>query len=57
MTVIAVRLTLGCAGRAASVHRHRLFGIAGDRHGRPLRVFAPQRRERCMGKGLRMICL
>src|SRR4051794_9333299 len=32
--------------------RHRPFGIAGERHGLPLRVFAPQRGLRCMDKWL-----
>jgi len=31
--------------------RHLPFGIAGDWHDVPLRVLAPQRRDRCMGKG------
>ena len=32
--------------------RQRPFGIAGERHGLPLRVFAPQRGLRCMDSWL-----
>ena len=32
--------------------RQRPFGIAGEQHGVALLVLAPQRDDRCMGKGL-----
>jgi len=34
--------------------RHRPFGIAGDRHRLPLRVWAPHRRLRCNGN---LLCI
>jgi hypothetical protein len=34
--------------------RHLPFGIAGERHGLPRLVCAPQRGDRCMGNGLCM---
>jgi hypothetical protein len=54
MAIVAVRLSPGCARRAAPCIRHLPFGIADDRHGFPLLVFAPQRGDRCMGNCLCM---
>ena len=40
---------VGAPGDVAPCIRQRPFGVAGDWHGIPLRVLAPQRELRCMG--------
>src|SRR4051812_33731792 len=47
-------LPLSAPGDAPPCMRQRPFGIAGARHGLPLRVLAPQRGLRCMGERLCM---
>src|SRR5262249_60095285 len=43
---------LGAPGDGPPCIRQRPFGIAGDWHGLPLRVFAPQRGLDCMSKSM-----
>jgi hypothetical protein len=45
----AFLLPFGAPGDGPPCIRQRPFGIAGDRHGFPIRVRAPQRGLRCMG--------
>ena len=45
-----LRLPFGAPGDAPPCIRQRPFGIAGARHGAALRVFAPQRGERCIAQ-------
>ena len=47
---LPLALPFGAPGDFPPCIRHRPFGIAGDRHGLPLLVFAPQRGDRCMPK-------
>src|SRR5215470_4815656 len=42
----------GAPGDGPPCIRQRPFGIAGDRQGLPLRVFAPQRGLDCMSKSM-----
>jgi len=51
---LPLALPFGAPGDFPPCIRHRPFGIAGDRHGLPLLVFAPQRGDRCMGNGFSM---
>lgn len=45
-----LRSPFGAPGDAPPCMRQRPFGIAGARHGVALRVFAPQRGERCIAQ-------
>jgi hypothetical protein len=44
----------GAPGELPPCIRHLPFGIAGERHGLPVLVLAPQRGDRCMGNRLCM---
>ena len=50
----ARRLPFGTPGFCPPCIRQRPFGIAGDRHGLPLRVRAPHRGLRCIGN---LLCI
>jgi len=45
-----IPIAFGAPGEGPPCIRHLPFAIAGDWHGLPLRVFAPQRFDRCMSK-------
>src|SRR5256885_16760113 len=51
----AFRLFLGAPGDGPPCIRHLPFAIAGDWHGFPLRVRAPQRFARCISKCMGLI--
>jgi hypothetical protein len=48
----AFSFPFGAPGDGPPCIRQRPFGIAGDWHGLPLRVFAPQRGLDCMSKSM-----
>ena len=49
MLACALALPFGAPGDVPPCIRQRPFAIAGERHGGPARVLAPQRGLRCMG--------
>jgi hypothetical protein len=51
----AFRLPFGAPGGGPPCVRHLPFSIAGDWHGFPLRVLAPQRHARCTSKSIGLI--
>jgi hypothetical protein len=52
----ALRLPSGAPGDGPPCIRQRPLGIAGDWHGSPLRVRAPQRGARCIGAARERRC-